>query len=144
MRVPTEGESGRLARLVLEYLSAAEAREIDRAVALLADEVEIVFPGGERYSGLPELVTAAAGRYRRVRKTHRALDVDAAAGTVVINGVLDGENLHGVGFANVRYVDRFEIHDGSIVRQDVWNDLTESGVLTATEPGQLAERYRPA
>ena len=32
----------------------------------------------------------------------------------------------------IRYIDRFVIRNGLIIRQDVWNDLAESGVLDRT------------
>jgi len=34
-----------------------------------------------------------------------------------------------VPFEGVRFVDRFEVAGGLLTRQDVWNDLAESGVL---------------
>ncbi|HEU5300303.1 MAG TPA: hypothetical protein VFW08_12485, partial [bacterium] len=48
---------------------------------------------------------------------------------VISTGTLSGENLHGVRFEGVRYIDRFVLRDGRIVAQQVWNDLDTSGVL---------------
>jgi hypothetical protein len=42
---------------------------------------------------------------------------------------LYGENLAGVAFEGIRYVDVFVIENGLISEQMVWNDLCESGVL---------------
>ena len=51
---------------------------------------------------------------------------------VYVMGTLYGENRHGVSFSNIRYIDRFVIRDSLIAQQDVWNDLSESGVLDRT------------
>lgn len=48
---------------------------------------------------------------------------------VYVRGTLFGVNVHGVPFEGVRFIDRFEVHRGLIRRQDVWNDLSESGEL---------------
>jgi hypothetical protein len=42
---------------------------------------------------------------------------------------LYGENLQGVAFEGIRYVDVFVIKNGLIIEQRVWNDLAETGVL---------------
>ncbi|MBL8629121.1 MAG: nuclear transport factor 2 family protein, partial [Rhodospirillaceae bacterium] len=46
--------------------------------------------------------------------------------TIFVRGYLNGEWLDGTPIANVRYIDRFDIQGGKIIRQDVWNDLAES------------------
>jgi hypothetical protein len=51
---------------------------------------------------------------------------------VITTGRLSGENLQGVSFDGVRYIDRFVLADDKIVSQQVWNDLDVSGVLTRT------------
>jgi len=35
-----------------------------------------------------------------------------------------------VPFEGIRFIDRFESRGGRFTRQDVWNDLAESGVLS--------------
>jgi len=42
---------------------------------------------------------------------------------VFCTGTLHGEWLDGSTFEGIRFVDRFEIADGLLQRQDVWNDL---------------------
>ena len=131
-----------LSAIVLGYLSAAESRDLVAASAHLAPGAEIVFPGGVRHSDLTSLVEAARSRYRSVSKTFDAVDVDSESGTVVVSGRLSGENLHGVRFVDVRYVDRFHLVDGRIVLQHVWNDLAETRVLDAETPADLLEAHR--
>ena len=44
---------------------------------------------------------------------------------VYCRGVLKGEWPDGGEFSGIRFVDRFEVIKGKLVRQDVWNDLAE-------------------
>jgi ketosteroid isomerase-like protein len=133
-----------LTDIVRTYLAAAEARDLVTASALLAPDVEIVFPGGVHHADLQAVVAAASERYRWVSKTIETTDVDADAGTVVVTGQLTGENLHGICFQRVRYVDRFRIADGRIVVQHVWNDLEESRVLEARSDADVPVGLRRA
>lgn len=120
--------------LVQKYLAACEARRLEDAQTFLASTAELTFPGG-RYGSVDAMVAAARERYRWVKKV--ALEWDAVlredgAVAVVNTGTLYGENLNGVPFEGIRYIDRFIIRDGKIVNQQVWNDLDVSGVLTRT------------
>lgn len=121
--------------LVQTFLRTMEARDLDAAQAMMAPDAEIVFPGGRRYTSQREMVAAAAGRYRWVKKTFDDVEsftrADGAA-VVYITGTLYGENNHGVAFEGVRYIDRFAVVGGKITAQHVWNDLAESGVLQRT------------
>lgn len=118
--------------IVTRYLRLVEERKLAEASEHLAPTAEITFPGDRRFGTLREQVAAGATRFRRVRKEFRAVDVLAAEDAVVVYvlGTLDGEDLGGGAFAGVRFIDRFELRDGLIVRHDVWNDMAESGVLT--------------
>ena len=40
-------------------------------------------------------------------------------------GTLQGEWPDGISFQGICFIDRFELADGRITRQDVWNDLAE-------------------
>ena len=40
-------------------------------------------------------------------------------------GTLSGEWLDGERFSGDRYIDRFAIKDGKIIKMDVWNDSAE-------------------
>jgi len=143
-------------RLVLGFLEALERRDLAAAGAALAPGTGLTFPGGVRHASLEAMVEAARGRYRRIGKIVESVEAFAAGGAggagptgtagegagrapagspaaelvVYVRGTLHGENLHGVPFEGVRFIDRFEVAGGRIVDQQVWNDLAESGVLT--------------
>ena len=118
-------------RMAVELLDALERRALSEAEARLGDGFTMVFPGPASYTDFGAMAEAAKSRYQRVGKfvedaeTLRGRGVDV----VYVRGTLHGVNVHGVAFHGVRFVDRFEIRDGRFVRQDVWNDLAESGVL---------------
>ncbi len=117
--------------LIERYLEATEGRRLEEAQGYLAPGAEIVFPGG-RYRSLPEMVEAAAGRYRWVKKSYDEWDVAVRRdGTTIVicTGTLSGENLAGIPFKGIRYIDRFVIREGKILSQHVWNDLDTAGVL---------------
>ena len=101
------------------------------AASPIAPNPGIIFPGGKRFASQEEMVAASKGRYRWIKKTFERLDVcpDGADTAVYVMGALYGVNRHGVAFDGIRYIDRFGLRDGLIARQEVWNDLAETGVL---------------
>jgi hypothetical protein len=112
------------ARLVSDYLAAMEARQLERAAAMLAPGFVMRFPDTGPMTDLAELMAWAAPRYRRVGKTIEATEVVPGSPPVVwTRGWLHGEWPDGAPFERVRFVDRFELAGGLIARQDVWNDL---------------------
>jgi len=114
-------------KLVLDYLGAMEAREIDRAEAMLGDGFAMVFPGTGPMANLTELIDWAKGRYRFVTKTYEAVEAfqNGDAAVVYTRGTLAGEWPEGTPFAGIRFIDRFEVKGGKITKQDVWNDIAE-------------------
>ncbi|HID51677.1 MAG TPA: nuclear transport factor 2 family protein [Anaerolineae bacterium] len=117
--------------LVLRFLRLMEGRDLAAATSLMAPNPVIIFPGGKQFASQDEMVAGAQGRYQWIKKTFERLDVcqDGADTVVYVMGTLYGVNRHGVSFADIRYIDRFALRDGPIVRQEVWNDLAESGAL---------------
>jgi ketosteroid isomerase-like protein len=109
--------------LVRRYLAAMEARDLATASALLAPGFAMTFPGGVRLASLEALVDWATPRYRSVRKTYDRFDT--AGDVVYCFGTLAGEWPDGTPFAGIRFIDRFEIRDGRLADQKVWNDLAE-------------------
>lgn len=111
--------------LVRTFLDAMEARDLALASSLLADDFTMEFPGSGVMTRLDELVAWARGRYRFVKK--RFIDVDCCDkgdhAVVVCHGELYGEWPDGTAFDGVRFIDRFEVRDGKLSRQRVWNDL---------------------
>jgi hypothetical protein len=119
------------AAMIDKFLQLNEDRNLEAAHAMFAPNCVIEFPGGKKYKDIYEMVENAKGRYNWVKK-HRDryfVGVDGDQTTVTSIGTLYGENLNGVAFEGIRYVDVFIIKDGLITEQHVWNDFGESGVL---------------
>ena len=74
------------------------------------------------------VVQWARQRYQRAAKTYDRTDVCMVDGRTVVYwmGTLHGTWLDGTPFAGIRFIDRFELADGRIQRQDVWNDMAEA------------------
>jgi phenylpyruvate tautomerase PptA (4-oxalocrotonate tautomerase family) len=113
--------------LVRGFLSAMEARDLDAARAMLAPGFAMTFPGDARMETLEELIAWSKPRYARVAKTYDRFDAAQDGGTAIVYcfGTLSGEWLDGTPFEGIRFIDRFEIRDGRLTRQDVWNDMAE-------------------
>ncbi len=113
--------------IAVAFLRAMEARDLAQARRFLAPGFVMCFPGGREMTRLEELVERSAGRYRSVAKTFERIDeawTDLGA-VVYCSGTLHGTWNDGTGFDGIRFIDRFEVADGLIVRQDVWNDMGE-------------------
>ncbi len=111
-----------------EFLDRMQARDLVAAARFLAPDFIMQFPGGAPMQRLEQLVQSAAGRYRSVAKDYEKVDEcwteDGAI--VYCSGTLHGIWLDGSAFSGIRFIDRFEIVDGLIRRQDVWNDLAQA------------------
>ena len=114
-------------QIVREYLAAREARDYERANSLLHADFSMCFPGGVRLSRLTDLSARAGRRYRFVHKRYEGFDTfdDGLCAIVYCRGVLNGEALDGTPISDVRFIDRFELRDGRLIDQQVWNDLAE-------------------
>lgn len=123
--MPADMPTAPAEEVVRHFLEAMEARDLIRAESFLDEHFRMEFPGSDEMSRLSELVAWAAGRYRFVRKRITAFDICDVGErvTVVCHGELDGEWPDGVPFSGVRFIDRFTLQHGRIVRQQVWNDL---------------------
>ncbi|MCH4810711.1 nuclear transport factor 2 family protein [Vreelandella neptunia] len=131
-------EKNTSAEQVRAFLSAMEARDLASAERYLAVDVVMQFPGAPPMQRLSEVVEWAKNRYRRVSKTIYAVEQcdypTHGAGSVIVvfcHGELTVEWLDGSTSAGVRFIDRFELTDGLITRQDVWNDLALTQTATA-------------
>ena len=116
-------------RLVEAYLEASMIPDPVKARTFVAPDVRITFTGGRRFSDPGESSGFNAKRYRWVKKRFERTDVIAGATpdeAIVYNiGALYGEWPDGTPFDGNRYVDRFVVSRGKIVRMDVWNDSAE-------------------
>ncbi len=115
------------AELVLDFLAAMEARDLEQARSFVADGFTMTFPGGNRFTRLKDLVEWSAPRYRSVRKTFEAVDEGLSDGAAVVHchGTLSGEWPDDTAFSGIRFIDRFTVRDGKLVDQRVWNDMVE-------------------
>ncbi|MEM7710023.1 MAG: nuclear transport factor 2 family protein [Pseudomonadota bacterium] len=115
------------ADLAKAYLRAMEARDLDAARAMLVEGFRMTFPGTAPMADFADLFDWAEPRYRQVVKTFEAVETlwqdDVAI--VYVRGTLAGEWPDGDPFEGIRFLDRFEIRDGKIAWQDVWNDVAE-------------------
>jgi len=113
------------AEMVKKYLAAMEARNIEKAKSFLAPEFHMTFPGGVTFHTLEDLVNWSKTRYRFVKKTFHSTNTSYGAEfiSVTCSGVLSGEWPNGEEFHGVRFIDQFQIKDGLLVEQSVWNDL---------------------
>ncbi len=76
---------------------------------------------------LPELSAWAQHRYSAIRKNYEQFEESWQGNATVVfcHGTLQGTWLNGDSFENIRFIDRMQVCDGVITRQDVWNDLAE-------------------
>ncbi|MEU3199341.1 nuclear transport factor 2-like protein [Streptomyces sp. NPDC006996] len=119
------------AETVDRYLQYCEDRRLEEAQAMLASAPRIVFPTGAVYVSLPDMAADQRGRYRWVRKRRDRYLVGATPDglvTVTSLGTLYGEDMRGLPFEGVRYVDVFVLRDGLIAEQHVYNDLADTGI----------------
>lgn len=116
------------ASIVRSYLVAMEQRELDTAQSYLSDDFVMTFPGSGELTSLRQLVDWSRSRYRFVKKTLSSVTVayEMDKVQVFVLGTLAGEWPDGNVFDNIRFIDRFEMRNGLLVRQDVWNDLANA------------------
>ena len=127
-----EAEAG---RIVEEFLDASMVPDPVRARSYMAPEIRITFTGGRKFGDPAGTAAFNAARYRVVKKKFERTDVVAGGTddeTIVYNtGTLYGEWPDGEPFSGNRYVDRFVVRRGKIVRMDVWNDSAEILLIRA-------------
>jgi hypothetical protein len=113
------------AQRVVAFLRAMEHRDLQTARGFLAPDFSMCFPRGAEMQQLEQLVERSAKRYRNVVKDFDRIDeCRGEHGTVVYcSGRLRGTWADGSAFSGIRFIDRFELVDGLIRRQDVWNDV---------------------
>jgi hypothetical protein len=126
-------QAGEAAAIVEAFLHASMVPDPQTAARYIADDLAITFTGGRKYGHPRETAAFNAKRYKWVKKKMERTDVvPGERETVVYNlGTLYGEWPDGTPFEGNRYVDRFVVRNGKIVRMDVWNDSAERLLLKA-------------
>ncbi len=122
-------------KVVEEFLEASMVPDPVRARSYMAPDVRITFTGGRRFDDPAGTAAFNAARYRVIKKKFERTDFVAGGTdeeTIVYNiGTLYGEWPNGDPFEGNRYVDRFVVRRGKIVRMDVWNDSAELLLMRA-------------
>ena len=115
------------AGIVRDYLEASMVPDPDKAAEYVSADFVVTFTGGREYDHPRGPTAFNAARYKWVKKDMRRFDIARSDGETVVYsiGTLYGEWLDGTPFKDNRYVDRFVVRDGKIVKMDVWNDSAE-------------------
>ncbi|MFN5349406.1 MAG: hypothetical protein ACK5A0_07700 [Polaromonas sp.] len=126
-KVFTTGGSSRpvTSELVRSFLMLMQEGHIEKAKSFLAPQFSMCFAAGVRMTQLHEVVQWGQSRYKSIEKTLETIDEcwTGEGAIVYCSGTLSGIFNDDQPFANIRFMDRFEVVDGLIVKQDVWNDL---------------------
>ena len=125
--VTSADESGAAAAVVEAFLQASMVPDPQTAARYISDELQITFTGGREFDHPRGPTGFNARRYRWVKKKMDRFDVCPGADETVVYsiGTLYGEWIDGTPFEGNRYVDRFVVKGGQIVKMDVWNDSAE-------------------
>ncbi len=119
--------------IVDEFLRLVMIPDPDAARRYTAPGLSIRFTGNRPMSDPADTTAFNKSRYRWVKKRIERTETVAPApgapaddGEVVYSlGTLHGEWPDGTPFEGNRYVDRYVVKNGLIVRMDVWNDSAE-------------------
>lgn len=124
---PSTDDTSGAADLVERFLVASMIPDPETAGTFMSADVDITFTGGRKFKHPRDATAFNAMRYKWVKKKMERTDVAPGDGeTVVYNtGTLYGEWHDGTKFEGNRYVDRFVVRGGKIVKMDVWNDSAE-------------------
>jgi phenylpyruvate tautomerase PptA (4-oxalocrotonate tautomerase family) len=111
--------------IVRDFLLAMQDRDLQKAKSFLSPAFVMTFPGDITLTRLEDLVQWAKGRYEFVKKNFESFDVSHKLDHAVVHchGTLYGQWLDGSRFEGIRFIDRFEVKDGQLLRQQVWNDM---------------------
>lgn len=114
-------------RIVEAYLDASMIPDPIAAARFISPDLVFTFTGGRRFDHPRDAAAFNAKRYRWVKKRRERSDASEAQSEVTVYniGTLYGAWPDGTPFEDNRYVDRFVIRGGLIVKMDVWNDSAE-------------------
>jgi ketosteroid isomerase-like protein len=121
------------AEIVRAFLEASMKPDAERAASFIGKDFKLTFTGGRTYDHPSGSIDFNAKRYRWVKKAMERFDVVAGAEETIVYsiGTLYGEWPDGTAFKDNRYIDRFVVRGGKIVRMDVWNDSAERILVRA-------------
>ena len=117
------------AAIVEAFLTVQMIPDPVAAKTFVAPEFDITFTGGRKMKDPAEAAAFNKDRYKWVKKKFERTEVVAGGTpgeTVVYSiGTLYGEWPDGTPFSGNRYVDRYVLSYGKIVKMGVWNDSAE-------------------
>jgi ketosteroid isomerase-like protein len=117
------------AAIVEAYLRLHMIPDPEAARAYCAPELEIRFTGNRLMRDPAEATAFNRSRYKWVKKkfgpTHVVAGGTGEETVVYQTGTLYGEWPDGTPFEGNRYVDRYVVRRGKIVKMEVWNDSAE-------------------
>lgn len=124
---PSERKTMSDAEIVEAYLTASIIPDPDGAAAYMKPGTIITFTGGREFDHPRGPTSVNSYRYGWVKKKMDRFDVCPGDGETVVYsvGTLYGEWPDGTPFEGNRYIDRFVVKGGEIVKMDVWNDSAE-------------------
>ena len=114
--------------IVKSFLEASMAPDPDRAASLMSENVSITFTGKRVMPTVHGVTAFNAARYQWVKKQPGEFDwLEKQPGHIVVycTGFLYGVWPDGRSFSGNRYLDRYEVVNGKIIKMDVWNDSAE-------------------
>jgi hypothetical protein len=125
--IASSGETAAAAEIVIKFLVASMVPDPETAALYISEPLKLTFTGGRKFSHPSESTAFNAMRYKWVKKAMERTDVVPGRGETIVYsiGTLYGEWPDGTPFEGNRYVDRFVVRGGQIVKMDVWNDSAE-------------------
>jgi ketosteroid isomerase-like protein len=121
--------------IVEEYLRLHMIPDPDAARRFCAPGMEIRFTGNRLMHDPAEATAFNKSRYKWVKKkfgpTHIVAGATPEETIVYQTGHLYGEWPDGTPFEGNRYVDRYVVRHGKIVKMEVWNDSAEALLVRA-------------
>jgi phenylpyruvate tautomerase PptA (4-oxalocrotonate tautomerase family) len=117
--------------IVKKFLTSMQDQQLGDAQKWLADGAQMIFPNGQCFTDLSDLMAWTKTRYQSVLKTFERIETTFKSqdASVYCYGTLQGVSLDGRPFENIRFIDRFAISNGKITQQEVWNDLAQAEVV---------------
>lgn len=114
-------------RIVEAYLDASMVPDPETAARYISPHLDFTFTGGRHFSHPRDAAAFNASRYQWVKKKRERSDACQGPDEVIVYniGTLYGAWPDGTPFDGNRYVDRFVVRDGLIMKMDVWNDSAE-------------------
>lgn len=124
--------------MIERFMLASMEGDRDTVRRFMSPDVEVTFTGGRKFPRPEQVAEFNGRRYGWVKKAIERYDLALGEDGIVIycTGTLYGAWPDGEPFEGNRYVDRFVVRDGKIVKMDVWNDsaellLIQAGLATA-------------